>query len=198
MRADAQCLLQCCTHKGKLKFKGTEQRRLKCIKLLDSLLRVLVYAGDVIANVQIFLKCSPSCHFPVLTNTILISLGNSPTYRGLVLLGGSQWTHPMSLAALSHLEMIPEDESYCLGRSHLFFLPQYGVRRRALQQWQPVLGLWMETLEPLEDRCSRDRGWSSLCRKEMRETERNWVLNILPEFLEKVSPETILDCKILK
>ena len=54
---------------------------------------------------------------------------------------GSQWAHPMSLAALSHLEMIPEDESYCLGRRHLFFLPQYGVRRRALQQWQPVLGL---------------------------------------------------------
>ena len=47
----------------------------------------------------------------------------------------------MSLAALSHLEMIPEDESYYLGRRRLFFLPQYGVRRRTLKQWQPDLGL---------------------------------------------------------
>ena len=31
---------------------------------MDSLLRVLVCAGDVTANVQISFKCPPSCHFP--------------------------------------------------------------------------------------------------------------------------------------
>lgn len=107
---------------------------------------------------------------PILTNTARISLGNSPTYRGLVLLGGSQWTHPMSLAALSHLEMIPEDESYYLGRRRLLLSPQYGVRRRTLKQWQPDLGVMNGDLRASwEDHCSRDRGWSSLCRKEMRE-----------------------------
>ena len=31
---------------------------------VDSLLRILVCAGDVPANVQMSLKCPPSCHFP--------------------------------------------------------------------------------------------------------------------------------------
>ena len=50
-----------------------------------------MYAGDVIANIQTFLRCHPSCHSLILTNSTLISFGEFPHTSWI----GAVWWKPI-------------------------------------------------------------------------------------------------------